>query len=80
MEIFSAEVDFEAVYVALDRKRRHAGLTRAELCRLLGYTPMVFTRWGQGVRMSGTALLRACLWLDTDLRQFALKVPAPQKE
>jgi transcriptional regulator with XRE-family HTH domain len=71
----AARFDPEALYVALDRRRRERHLTRREVCRQLGEnTPSVLTRLGQGRHPSADLLIRMLLWLgDTDVSHFLIK-------
>lgn len=79
MQIATLEVDGEAVYEALDRKRRHLHLLRRDVAALLGVSPPSYHYWSQGGGIAADALVRACTWLDRDPREFA-RDPAEQPE
>ena len=64
-------IDTEALYTALDRKRRQQRMSRREVAEVLGVTPPSFTQWGQGQKMSADVVLRACHWLERDICEFS---------
>jgi transcriptional regulator with XRE-family HTH domain len=63
-------IDTEALYTALDRKRRAQRMSRRQVTDVLGVSPPSFTQWGAGQGMSADVIGRACAWLETDLRAF----------
>ena len=71
MQIATLEVDGEAVYEALDRKRRRLRLLRRDVAALLGVSPPSYHYWSRGGGIAADALVRACIWLDRDPREFA---------
>lgn len=66
-------LDREALYVALDRKRRHERLSGRELLRRAGVdTPSTWTRLARGAEVSLDTFLRLLAWLgESDVRPYS---------
>lgn len=64
--------DSEALYVAIDRRRRELGISKREVCRQVGErTPSAVTRIERGTHPSADLLARLLHWLgDTDLSPY----------
>jgi hypothetical protein len=65
------ELDSEELFEAADRERRHRRLKRHQAAAELGVSPTTWSSWSAGVRIGSDSALRACVWLDADLRSFA---------
>ena len=63
-------LDLDAIYVALDRKRRQLQMHRADVARELGVAPSAFTRLDHGRVPSATTLIRAMAWLGADVTDY----------
>lgn len=65
-------LDTEALYVAVDRRRRRLRISRREVLRQIGEkTPSALTRLGQGGQPSADLLVRLLDWLgETDLAPY----------
>jgi hypothetical protein len=76
-------LDVEALYVALDRKRRQLRISGAEVLRRVGIgttSRSVWTRLAHGEGMSADNLIRFLLWLgETDVRPFVRALPTGAK-
>lgn len=72
------QFDAEALYVAVDRRRRELGISKREVCRQIGeHTPSAVTRLGRGVKPSADQLVRLLHWLgETDLGPYTAPVAA----
>lgn len=57
--------DVEALYLALDKARRGAGIRWRDIAREAGVSPSTLTRIGQGKRPDADGLVRLLLWLGT---------------
>lgn len=66
-------LDAEAMYEAIDRRRRHLRMRRKEVAAELGIAPCTLSLWGAGGGISVDAALRICSWLDCDIKDFAKK-------
>jgi len=79
MTIATLEVDGEAVFEALDKKRRHERLTRRALAEMLGVTHPAYTYWSRGGGINSDALIRALVWLGlaNDIKDFIRTADAP---
>jgi hypothetical protein len=64
-------LDAEALFEALDRKRRRLKWNRQNVAEELGVAACTVSYWGAGGRIGSDSALRACVWLDRDLRDFA---------
>lgn len=66
-------LDREALYVALDRKRRYERLSGRELLRRAGVdTPSTWTRLARGAEVSLDTFLRLLAWLgESDVRPYS---------
>ena len=63
--------DPEALYVALDRRRRHARMRWRDIAHEAGVSPSTLTRIGQGRAPDVQGLVRLMAWLDeSDVRSF----------
>lgn len=63
--------DPEALYVALDRRRRHDRMLWREIAREAGVSPSTLTRIGQGHAPDAQGLVRLMAWLgEPDVRRF----------
>jgi predicted transcriptional regulator len=71
MKPAQVDVDFDAIYEAVDRHRRQLGIRRMEVADALGVSPSVLTRIDQGGIWTAKTLLRAMVWLNRDVRDFA---------
>ena len=59
-------LDSEALYTAVDRKRRKLRISGREVCRQVGERgPSALTRLGQGKQPSADLLVRLLHWLGT---------------
>ena len=64
-------LDVEALYQALDRKRRQARLRWRDIAKEAGVSPSTLTRVGHGRRPDADGLVRLLVWLgETDVRAF----------
>lgn len=67
----TARFDVEALYVALDKRRRHRRLLWRDIAHAAGISASTFTRMGQGHAPSADNLVRALGWLgETDLKPY----------
>lgn len=71
-----ARLDTEALYVAIDRRRRHLKLSNREVLRQVGeHSPSSLRRLGQGVVPSADQLVRWLHWLgETDLAPYIARI------
>lgn len=71
--------DPEALYVAIDKRRRELGISKREVCRQVGErTPSAVTRIGRGTHPSADLLVRLLHWLgSTDLAPYMVAVEHP---
>lgn len=69
-------LDTEALYVAIDRRRRAHGLSNRAVLREVGeHSPSSLRRLGQGVVPSADQLVRWLHWLgETDLAPYIARV------
>lgn len=73
-----ARLDPDALYVALDRKRRSRRMQWREIAQEASVSPSTFTRIGQGRRPDADGLVRLMLWLGTtDLAPFITRTADP---
>lgn len=70
------QFDPEALYVAIDRRRRELGISKREVCRQVGeHTPSAVTRIGRGTHPSADLLVRILHWLgETDVGAYMAPV------
>lgn len=75
MTAHARTLDSDALYVALDRKRRDERLSWREVQRQAGIpTSSTATRLGRDHSLSADNLVRFLVWLgDTDVAQFVIK-------
>lgn len=67
------KLDIEALYVALDRKRRHKHKRWRDIASESGVSPSTLTRIGHGYRPDADGLVRLLVWLDvTDISSFII--------
>lgn len=68
--------DSEALYLAIDKRRRELGISKREVCRQIGeHTPSAVTRIGRGTQPSADLLVRLLHWLgETDLAPYIVPV------
>lgn len=72
----SIRLDPEALYVALDRKRRQLRISGAEMLRQAGIrgSRSIWTRLAHGYLPDATNLARLPVWLgDTDLKPYIIE-------
>jgi hypothetical protein len=65
------ELDSEELFEAVDRERRHRRLKRHQAAAELGVSPTTWSCWSAGATIGSDAALRASVWLNRDLRDFA---------
>ncbi len=70
MRTAEMELDSEAVFVALDQKRRQLKLRRKDVAAELGVAACTVTYWRAGGKLGSDAVLRACIWLGRDIADF----------
>jgi len=69
-------LDVDALYVALDRRRRHSRLKWRDVAAQAGISPSTCTRLGQGRRPDADGLVRILAWLNTtDLAPYITTTP-----
>jgi transcriptional regulator with XRE-family HTH domain len=67
----TASFDPDALYVALDRKRREAGIRWRDVAKQAGVSASTLTRIGQFKRPDADGVVRLLAWLGTtDLAPF----------
>lgn len=73
-------LDPEALYVAVDRRRRKLRISQREVLRQIGeHTPSTLTRIGQGSHPSADLLVRLLHWLgETDLAPYLTPITEEQ--
>jgi hypothetical protein len=64
------ELDVEALYEAVDRRRRHLRMRRKEVAAELGIAPYTISFWGAGGGIGADAVLRSCVWLGSDIQRL----------
>jgi hypothetical protein len=64
------ELDVDAAYTAVDKKRRQLRMHRVDVTRELGLAPAAFTRLDHGRIPSATTMIRIMAWLDRDVSDF----------
>ena len=69
--VAALELDHEELFEAVDRERRHRRLKRHQAAAELGVSPTTWSSWSAGAKIGSDSALRACVWLDADLRSFA---------
>lgn len=68
----TATFDPDALYVALDRKRRQRRILWRQIAREAGVSPSTLTRIGQGHQIYSDGLVKLMAWLGaSDISQFA---------
>lgn len=67
----AATVDVEALYAALNQKRRQEGLTWRKLAKAMEISPSTFTRMAQGKRPDVDTFVALCSWLEVPAESFA---------
>jgi hypothetical protein len=68
-----ARLNSEALYLALDQKRRREGLSWRDVVTVIGLAPAypLGTHLGQGGGLAADTFLRLLLWLgETDIRPY----------
>ena len=70
MSIAELELDAEALYQAIDQRRRRLRLRRKEAAAVLGVAGCTYTLWGNGTKPGSDAVLRACEWLGREITDF----------
>jgi transcriptional regulator with XRE-family HTH domain len=65
-----ATLNVEALYAALDQKRKHEGLTWRKLASITGTSPSTFTRMAQGHRPDVDTFMTLCSWLGIPAEEF----------
>lgn len=68
-----ATVDVEALYAALDQKRREEDLTWRGVAKATGISPSTFTRMAQGRRPDVDTFVTLCSWLSVSAEKFTRK-------
>ena len=63
-------VDHEAVYQAIDQRRRQQRLRWNEIAATFSVSSPTVTGWGRGIGLSANHLARALAWLDRPLSDF----------
>ena len=71
-------LDGEELFEAIDRERRHRRLNRRQAAAELGVSATTWAAWSARGRIGSDAALRACVWLDADLRHFAKPRAVPR--
>lgn len=66
-----AKVDVDALYSALDQKRKLEELSWRGLADVTGSSASTFTRMAQGHRPDAETFLTLCSWLGVPAEQFA---------
>jgi hypothetical protein len=67
----NARLNTEALYIALDRKRRAGRLHWANIATQTGTSKSLYTRLGRGHRPDADTLIRLLLWLgNTDVAPY----------
>lgn len=66
----AATVDVEALYAALDQKRRQEDLTWRKLAKATDISPSTFTRMAQGRRPDVDTFVTLCSWLGVPAEGF----------
>lgn len=67
--------DPDALYVALDRRRRHERLLWRDIADQAGVSPSTLTRLGHGASPDARGLVRLMAWLgESDIRPFTREV------
>jgi transcriptional regulator with XRE-family HTH domain len=69
--VAAMEFDSEEMFEALDRERRHRRLTRAQAAAELGVMAGTWSYWSRGGKIGSDSVLRGCIWLNVDLKDFA---------
>ena len=69
-------VDHEAVYQAIDQRRRQQRLRWNEIAATFSVSSPTVTGWGRGIGLSANHLARALAWLDRPLSDFVTTEPA----
>ena len=76
LAIAALRVDCEAVYQALDQRRRQQRLRWNEIAATLAVCPPTVTGWGRGTGLNADHLARALEWLGRPLSDFVTTEPA----
>ena len=63
-------VDVEALYAALDQKRKQEGLTWRGLAKITGTSASTFTRMAHGHRPDVDTFMTFCSWLGVAAEEF----------
>jgi len=66
-------LDAEAMFEAIDRRRRRLKMNRKQVAQVLGVSPAAVTVWGAGGGIGADAALRICVWLGCEIKDFAKK-------
>lgn len=76
------EFDPEALYVALDKRRRDLRISRRELLRQCGFgSPSLVTKLGQGHSIDARSLVVFLNWLgETDLKPYMRPAQHPEEK
>lgn len=70
--IAALRVDCEAVYQALDQRRRQQRLRWNQIAAFFDVAPPTVTGWGRGTGLNADHLARALAWLGKDLKDFTV--------
>jgi transcriptional regulator with XRE-family HTH domain len=68
--VVAAAVDVDALYAALDQKRKQEGLSWRRLAEITDTSASTFTRMAQGHRPDVETFLTLCSWLGVPAEQF----------
>ncbi len=71
-------IDYEAVFEAADRKRRHQNLRQNEVSGLLNVNPATLRSWGRGAGIRSDHLARVLMWLNRPLSDFVVTTEPAQ--
>lgn len=75
-----ATVDVEALYAALDQKRKQEGLTWRRLAKITGTSASTFSRMAQGHRPDVDTFMTLCSWLGVAAEAFKRGGPSEDGE
>jgi transcriptional regulator with XRE-family HTH domain len=69
------QIHAEALYVALDHRRRHDGLTFEHIAQEIGFSRSAISRLGRGTTPTANVFVRTVLWLGADFGEFVQDAP-----
>jgi transcriptional regulator with XRE-family HTH domain len=69
------QTNVEALYIELDRRRRHDGLTWTTIAGEVGTSPSAISRLGRGTTPTADVFVRTVLWLGADFEEFIQDAP-----